>query len=303
MRRIDKSDKNRRDTARVLPSFYVIGPPRTGTSWLHEVLSKRTILPHPTKETRFFDVHFQRGIDWYRAHFPRHVDGRPVGEVAPTYFASSEARERIARVTPAAKIVCIFRNPVERIQSLYRVKRAYGMIPWNFEQAILRNPELMESGKYATHLKEWQRTLGEERVLPTVYDDLRENPQSYVDHLADFIDLPRFQLSPSEIQYVHGSENMTHPRNFHRTRRATAVADWFKARRLDRFVAAVKKSPLKRFFLGGGPAFSEIPVELSFSLYEYFRGEVEELELMLNRDLSAWKAMEVTLTSSLRAAI
>jgi len=161
----------------------------------------------------------------------------------------------------------------------------------------------MESGKYATHLKEWQRTLGEERVLPTVYDDLRENPQSYVDHLADFIDLPRFQLSPSEIQYVHGSENMTHPRNFHRTRRATAVADWFKARRLDRFVAAVKKSPLKRFFLGGGPAFSEIPVELSFSLYEYFRGEVEELELMLNRDLSAWKAMEVTLTSSLRAAI
>jgi len=287
---------------RVLPSFYVIGPPRTGTSWLHEVLSKRTALPHPTKETRFFDIHFQRGIDWYRAHFPKQIEGRRVGEVAPTYFASSEARERIARVTPTAKIVCIFRNPVERIQSLYRVKRAYGMIPWNFEQAIVQDPELMESGRYATHLKEWQRTLGEELILPTVYDDLRENPQEYVDQLADFIQVPRFQLSLSEVQYVHASESMTHPRNFHRTRRATAVADWFKARRLDRFVAAVKRSPLKKLFLGGGPAFSDIPQELSISLYEYFRGEVEELEIMLNRDFSSWKAMESSL-SSLRAAI
>ncbi len=287
---------------RVLPSFYVIGPPRTGTSWLHEVLSRRTTLPHPTKETRFFDVHFQRGIDWYRAHFPKHVEGRRVGEVAPTYFASSEARERIARVTPAAKIVCIFRNPVERIQSLYRVKRAYGMIPWNFEQAIVQDPELMESGRYATHLKEWQRTIGEELILPTVYDDLREDPQAYVDQLADFIQVPRFKLSLSEVQYVHTSESMTHPRNFHRTRRATAVADWFKARRLDRLVAAVKRSPLKKLFLGGGPAFSDIPQELSISLYDYFRGEVEELETMLNRDFSSWKAMEGSLTS-LRAAI
>ncbi len=288
---------------RVLPSFYVIGPPRTGTSWLHEVLSKRATLPHPTKETRFFDVHFQRGIDWYRAHFPKDVNEHRVGEVAPTYFASSEARERIARVTPTAKIVCIFRNPVERIQSLYRVKRAYGMIPWNFEQAILEDPELMESGRYATHLKEWQRILGEDRILPTVYDDMRRDPQTYVDNLADFIDVPRFELSPSELKYVHASESMTHPRNFHRTRRATAVADWFKARRLDRIVAAVKRSPLRKFFLGGGPAFSDMPQEVSARLYEYFRSEVEELETMLNRDFSSWKASAANLAPSLRAAV
>lgn len=290
--------------ARVLPSFYVVGPPRTGTSWLHEVLSKRTILPHPTKETRFFDIHFQKGVDWYRAHFPkRHETSLQVGEVAPTYFASPEARERIARVTPTARVICIFRNPVERIQSLYRVKRAFGMIPWNFEQAILQDPELMESGRYATHLKEWQRTFGPERILPTVYDDLKQNPQDYVDQLADFIDVPRFRLSSSEVQYVHASETMTHPRNFHRTRRATAIADWFKARRLDRLVVAVKKSPLKKFFLGGGPAFSDTPQDVSERLCEFFRSEIEELEIMLNRDFSSWKPLEESMPSSMRAAI
>ena len=40
------------------------------------------------------------------------------------------------------------------------------------------------------------------------------------------------------------------------------------------------------------------------SLYEYFRGEVEELETMLNRDFSAWKAHRRSqLDVSLRAAI
>jgi hypothetical protein len=48
-----------------------------------------------------------------------------MGEVAPTYFASNEARERLANTIPDAKIVCIFRNPVDRILSLYRLKRAY----------------------------------------------------------------------------------------------------------------------------------------------------------------------------------
>src|ERR1700733_3309125 len=98
-----------------LPSFFVIGPPRTGTTWLHSVLGTRTHLPYPTKETRFFDRHFHRGLDWYRAHFPRTGESSPMGEVAPTYFASSEARQRIVETIPGAKAVCIFRNPVERV--------------------------------------------------------------------------------------------------------------------------------------------------------------------------------------------
>src|SRR5882724_7339456 len=58
---VEKSATN--GDASVLPSFFVIGPPRTGTSWLHEVLSKRASLSHPTKETRFFDRYFDRGLE------------------------------------------------------------------------------------------------------------------------------------------------------------------------------------------------------------------------------------------------
>src|ERR1700756_3557481 len=91
-----------------LPSFFVVGPPRTGTTWLHSVLGQCAWLSHPTKETRFFDKYFDRGLGWYTSHYKRANGGRVVGEVAPTYFASATARERIAKLIPVAKIVCTF---------------------------------------------------------------------------------------------------------------------------------------------------------------------------------------------------
>ena len=68
------------------------------------------------------------------------------------------------------------------------------------------------------------------------------------------------------------------------------VAEWFKARRLDQLVAAVKRTPIRRWFLGGGARFAELPPEVVLRLYEHFRPEVEELEELLERDLSAWKS-------------
>ncbi len=272
----------------VLPTFFVVGPPRTGTTWLHEVLKNRVNLPG-IKETRFFDFNFHYGMAWYRAQFQNATPGRRMGEIAPTYFVSPAARERIAEFVPTAKIVCVFRNPVERLLSLYRLKIAYGMIPWNFDQALIRDPELMESGRYATNLKAWRRALGDEQVLATFYDDLRDEPQAYIDRLVDFIGVPRFQLTTSQMGFVNASESMTHPRNYHRTRRANIAADWFKARRLGRLVAGVKKSPLCKLFLGGGSPFTELSSEVSVQMCEAFRPEVEELEVISHRDLSEWK--------------
>ncbi|HEY1679345.1 MAG TPA: sulfotransferase [Candidatus Sulfotelmatobacter sp.] len=274
---------------RSLPSFFVIGPPRTGTSWLHGVLSQCTWLSHPTKETRFFDKHFDRGLDWYRSHYRRATNGRVIGEVAPTYFASPQARERIAGLIPHAKVVCIFRNPVDRIISLYRVKRAYGFMSWSFEEALDRDPELMESSRYAEHLKAWRETFGESQVMATVHDDIQADPQSYFDRIVDFVGAQRQKLLPSQLNRVFGSEEMTEPRHYYWTRGGLLMAEWAKKRRLDSFVARAKRFGAFKLFLGGGAAFEQLPAGQRATLRERFRPEVEELEAVLNRDLSAWK--------------
>lgn len=282
--------KVRKAANRTLPSFIVVGPPRTGTSWLHAVLNQHTNLPDPTKETRFFDLHFDRGLSWYLDHFPSASDECPVGEVAPTYFASSCARDRIAQTIPHVKLVFIFRHPVQRLVSLYKLKRAYGRLACSLEEALERDPELITSNKYATHLRKWQRNFPKEQLYVNLYEDLSGNPQAFIDHLSDFLGIVRFNLHESQLGQVYSSTQMTEPRSYLATRAATATADWCKARKLDKIVANVRDSHLIRLFLGGGAPLPDIPTQTMRKIWELSLHEIEELEKMLGRDLSHWKA-------------
>ena len=221
------------------PSFIVVGPPRTGTSWLRKVLEPHATLPSPSKETRFFDLHYHRGPAWYDWHFPRDRKG-PIGEIAPTYFASSEARARIAETLPQAKIVFSFRNPIERAVSLYRLKRAYGMFRWSFDEALRKDPELINSGLYWSHLSRWQECFPPEQLLVSIYDDLVTDAQAFVDRITAFTGLSSISVSQSQLQRVYSSERMTQPRSYVATRLATSVANWCKSRHLDHFVESVR---------------------------------------------------------------
>ncbi len=271
------------------PSFIIAGPPRTGTTWLHEVLSDHACLPSPTKETRFFDLHFHRGMEWYLSHFPEKDGGRPYGEVAPTYFGSEDARHRIAETLPHAKLVFIFRHPVQRLVSLYRMKRAYGRIAWSLDEALERDPEMIHSSLYATNLRKWQSLFPKEQILVNLYEDLSETPQEFVNRLTTFLEIPRFQLREAQLQQVYSSTKMTEPRNYFATWAGTAMADWCKARNLDNIVSNVRNSQLIRIFLGGGAPFSEVPKETLKKIWTVVLPEVEGLEELLGRDLYHWK--------------
>lgn len=276
-----------------LPAFLVGGPPRTGTSWLHEVLQPHVHLPALTKETRFFDLHYARGLDWYRNHFPCANDGRLAGEIAPTYFASPAARDRIAQALPGVRLVFIFRHPVQRLVSLYRLKKAYGMVGWSLESALEKDPELIGSSRYAEHLVGWQRRFPSDQIQVNLYDDLQHDPQAFVDQIADFLGMPRFTLSGSSVAglHPHASARMTEPKWYFATRAATSIADWCKGRNLDGLVAVVRKSRLNQLLLGSGAAFPEIPRETMEKIARLLLPETEKLEALLGRDLSAWKQL------------
>ncbi|GAC1694531.1 MAG: hypothetical protein NVS9B5_37430 [Terriglobales bacterium] len=108
-----------------------------------------------------------------------------------------------------------------------------------------------------------------------------------MDVLSDFIGVRRFPLTSTELTYR--AEVVTLPKSYHRTRIGTEVAHWWKAKNLNSVVTRVKDSFMLKLFLGGGPNFPEVPASVRQKLYEQFRPEVEELETLLNRDLSSWK--------------
>lgn len=273
-----------------LPEVIGIGPPRTGSTWLHRVLEGRVDLPWGVKETQFFSNYYDRGIDWYARHF-RYASGeRPIVEICPTYFFKGEARERIKVHIPHCRCIATLRDPVERVYSMYKMVRHFAFVrSGTFDQVLRVQPDLGSGNRYALHLKAWFEAFGRENVLVTMFDELRARPQAYLDRITDFIGVERISLSErgqiGDDVYAFARA----PRNRRLARRATTVMNWLNARQAYRVVNALDRLGVWEFCHGRGEPFPRLEPEQEARLRERYLPEVEAVEELLRIDLSAWK--------------
>ncbi|MFN8073962.1 MAG: sulfotransferase domain-containing protein [Kineosporiaceae bacterium] len=219
--------RGRRATAglRVLPDFVIAGAMKAGTTSLYRYLCAHPdVMPAARKEVHFFDVHYARGPQWYRSMFPTTVQrdllarthGRPVltGEASPYYLFHPLAAERAAGLVPAAKVVVLLRDPVERAWSHYRHEVRAGREPLPFEAALdaeeqrlagtesllvhggpaavsdeHRYHSYVARGRYAAQLTRWFDAFGREQVLVLRTEDLLHNPDAVWQQVQDFLGL------------------------------------------------------------------------------------------------------------------
>ena len=272
-----------------LPDFVAVGPQRTGTTWLHEVMKPHLGLPRGIKETDFFLKNYSLGMGWYREFFHGYPPDLLLGEVDPNYFGEEIARERIAQDIPRAKIVVTLRDPVERAYSSYRVMRRDAWTRVSFEETVSTNRIIRESSRYACHLERWQQSFGKDRVLACFYDDLEQSPQKFLDRICDFIGAKRINVEGSAIA-VERVNTVTHaPRSRKLAQNARNARDWMRLHRWHRAVDLLERTGVWRFCFGGGEQFGELALDIDARLREHFRPEVEALERLTGRDLSAWK--------------
>jgi Sulfotransferase domain len=269
----------------------LVGPPRTGTTWLHGVLYHRACLPERTKETHFFDMFYYKGLDWYRAYFRRCRDEAVAGEVTPTYFSLPQVRERIARDLPECKIVCTLRDPLARAWSWYRVLHREGRIRADFEHEILNGiePQLREANRYAFHLSAWREQFGAANVGVFLYDDLVADPQRFADSLLGFLGLPPVVITPAVEAHLMRNQANSDCRFPSVAYRAWRLRIRLKSMRADGTVERLGRLGLWRLCFGGGDPFAPLAPKVEARLRSFFTPEVEALEKLLGRDLSAWK--------------
>ncbi len=171
-----------------LPDVIGVGPPRTGSTWLYNALRDAVDMPEGVKEPQFFSTFYDKGIDWYARHFRNATGKRPVGEISPPYFFHADTPERVKIHIPNCKIVATMRNPVDRIYSVYKLMRHYGWVRrGTLDEVLQTRPDLGGGNRYASHLETWFDTFGRENVLVTMYDELRDDPQEYLNRVCDFI--------------------------------------------------------------------------------------------------------------------
>jgi len=265
-----------------LPDFLGVGPPRAATSWLDAVLRGHVGLPRGIKEVDFFIENYARGIEWYKSYF-RDCDATlPAGEICPSYY-SAIARERIALHIPHCRIICTFRDPVEWRYSFYKLALRNAWTRDDFEAWVMKNPTNNEGG-----LKAWFDTFGRENVLVLIHDDLEADAQSYLDSVCGFIGIEAFALTKSPVGDRRVNTFIAPPRNQRLARRARKLRDWLKAREAYGAINLLGRAGVWRYCFEGGDEFAPIDPAFEARLRERFRPEVETLEQLISRDLSAW---------------
>ena len=275
-----------------LPTFIHVGPPRTGTTWLHEVLKGHVGLPSE-KETRFFDFRYERGVEWYCSLFGEYPADVPAGEMAPTYFSNAVARERIKHQIPDCRIIVTFREPASRLYSLYRlVRSARHPVNKRFEGYFrLQINSGADLCSYATHLKRWQAAFGKSRVLVLFYEDLASNPQGYLDTVCDFVGAHRVALDRSAVGSAKVYSAPTTAGSGPFAGRLAGAIDWASRHGARPLIKFGQRTALWK--IARRPFVDEV-APLSQASADEIRAimlpEIEELEQLTGRDLSHWKS-------------
>lgn len=223
-----------------LPSFVVIGAQKAGTTSLFRYLAGHpAVIPPRLKEIHFFDLHWARGLPWYRAHFPLTIfGGAPLtGEASPYYLFHPRVPERMARVLPDARILVLLRNPVDRAISHYHWEVRYGNERLSFRDAIEREERFLQRetdrlceedgynsflhqhgsylarGRYAEQLQRWLHHFRRDQILVLKAEDFFRRTREVMVTVRAFLELPE---GGPEAYPIHGRGRSSGGRNVDR---------------------------------------------------------------------------------------
>lgn len=275
----------------MLPNFIYIGPDKAGSTWLFEVMSWHPqVYMASAKDICFFDWHFNKGVDWYERHFDGVADEAIVGEVSHNYLFSQSAPVRIQKtLSKNIKLMVCLREPTERAFSAYLYLLKHGLYTKDFESALEEVPELIEHGRYATHVGRYLEVFDRDRIYVANFDDLKADSAQFAQDL--FAELGIAPLEPpSSLQGK--TLPAARSRSVVVSRFLKQLAIWARKIGLVRLVGAVKHSSIinKLLYRPYPPSQKPQPKPKTVEyLRRLFFQEVHDTDQMLGTDfLSHW---------------
>jgi hypothetical protein len=128
-----------------LPDFLCLGTQRGGTTTLQKLLERHPQVFLPAcKEVHYFSLHADKDPQWYADHYRTAGPGQLCGDITPYYLFHPEAPRRIRALLPAAKLIVLLRDPVQRALSQYFHSLQLGLEHLPLEEALAA-----ESGRLA----------------------------------------------------------------------------------------------------------------------------------------------------------
>jgi hypothetical protein len=281
-----------------LPNFLCIGAQKGGTTTVHHLLRAHPDVFVPAnKELHFFDRddHYKRGVLFYENGFAGWRGEPAIGECTPAYLFTEPAAQRALELLGRrTRILAVLRQPVTRAWSHYLMNYRTFLEDRTFEEALQaegpqtdRTWAYLARGRYAHQLERWRDRFDDLCVMIRE-TDLGEDLSGAASQLFGFLGVRTDVAVPSSLwanpartsqaaivehaklgTVVQLHSPPSEPRNLLRPSSAT--------------VAAVGR------WLANQPTSTVLaPERVAALTTRYFSDEIERLQALLERDLSAW---------------
>jgi hypothetical protein len=208
--------------SRASVGFLVAGVQKGGTTALFDYLAEHPGFDLPRiKEVHFFDD--ETSVDWSRPDYDRYEMSfsadrdlaRLRGEATPIYIYWPNSLERIAAYNPHMRLILIFRDPIERAWSHWKMEYARGAetepFAWCVREGrfrvasdqsapgVHRVYSYVERGFYGAQVERLLSIFPREQLLFLRSDDLKADPVRILHKVCDFLNAPHFhRVEPKE---------------------------------------------------------------------------------------------------------
>ena len=300
-----------------LPDFLVAGAPKAGTTALHAALSRHPgLYMSEVKEPKFFltdgpppaqggpgDVRTYREHVWRRPDYEALFDAAPAGalrgESTPFYFHSAAAQRRIRALIPAARLIVVLRDPVERAHSNWAHLWSAGLDPIaDFVAACAAEDARVEAGwadfwhytrlgRYGRQLEHLYSVFPREQVLVFRYRAMLSEPARMLDQACAFLGVRQGLLTevPRENVTAHPALTARHQWLARLARAGSAAATAMPRR------AGLRLTDrLERSLQSGAQPRQPLTWEQRSALLPRFEDDIRLLESLTGEDFSDWLA-------------
>ncbi len=288
-----------------LPTFFVAGTARSATTTLYQYLRYHPeVFVTKIKEPRFFAFEPDnpdhatasrrrlpiRTLEEYEALYEEVAGEKAIGEASPQYLYSTHARRQIHAMIPDARLVFCLRNPAHRAYSEYLMSVNNGRERRPFAQVVAEDTDRIVSYAYYAALTPWFQRFEADQIKVVLFEDVRRDIKAVMQGIYRFLGADdRHWVQLEERRNMGGI-----PKSASRQAVIHATHSLVTRSQVSRFIPRPLRINLhKRFYRFSNSNLTKAPAlpnELRAQLTELFCSDTEQLEGLLERNLSAWKA-------------
>jgi hypothetical protein len=282
-----------------LPTFFIIGTPKAGTTSLHHYLGQHPgIQMSSTKEPNFFAPPLNpanerrrvSSLDKYERLFDPAFEVRGEASTAYTEYPFRQGvPQRIKELVPSAKLIYLVRDPVARTLSHYHHLVASEGERKSLEETLSnlsdpRSPCICAS-LYALQLELYLRHFQQEKILVIDQAQLLSDRRSTLRRVFAFLDVDdTVDSSRFDDEFLKSSERRTYPPGLARFvgLHLRPKLGWLPSgvrRSLRHSLERILLPPLETSKLDDG---------LRARLEEFYAGEVERLRALTGDQFPTW---------------